>query len=35
LGYECKDEKGVYHDGHESPDIVEAQKKFLDDILKK
>jgi hypothetical protein len=30
LGYVCKDvNKGVYHDGHEHPDVVEAQKKFL------
>ena len=30
LGYVCKDvKKGVYHDGHECPDVVEARKKFL------
>jgi hypothetical protein len=30
LGYTCKDvKKGVYHDGHECPDIVEARTKFL------
>ena len=30
LGYVCKDvKKGVYHDGHERPDVVEARKKFL------
>ena len=31
LGYTCKDvKKGVYHDGNEHPDVVEAQKKFLE-----
>lgn len=35
LGYTCKDvKKGIYHDGHERPDVVEARKKFLDDMLK-
>ena len=30
LGYTCKDvKKGVYHDGHERPDVVEARTKFL------
>ena len=30
LGYVCKDvKKGVYHDGHERPDVVEARQKFL------
>ena len=30
LGYVCKDvKKGVYHDGHERPDVVEACEKFL------
>jgi hypothetical protein len=30
LGYTCKDvRKGMYHDGHEWPDVVDAQKKFL------
>ena len=30
LGYICKDvKKGVYHDGHERPDVVEARQKFL------
>jgi hypothetical protein len=35
LGYKCKEvSKGIYHDGHERPDVVEARKKFLDDILR-
>jgi hypothetical protein len=30
LGYTCKDvRKGMYHDGHERPDVVDARKKFL------
>lgn len=30
LGYQCKDvKKGVYFDGHERPDVVEARTKFL------
>jgi hypothetical protein len=30
LGYTCKDvQKGMYHDGHEWPDVVGARKKFL------
>jgi hypothetical protein len=30
LGYVCKDvRKGIYHDGHERPDVVEARQKFL------
>ena len=34
-GYKCKEvSKGIYHDGHERPNVVEAWKKFLDDILK-
>jgi len=33
LGYTCKDvKKGIYHDGHERPDVVEARKKFLEQI---
>jgi hypothetical protein len=33
LGYSCKDvKKGVYFDGHEQPDVVKAQKMFLDKI---
>jgi hypothetical protein len=33
LGYTCKDvKKGVYHDGHERPDVIEARKKFLDQM---
>jgi hypothetical protein len=35
LGYTCKDvKKGVYFDGHERPDVVEARKKFLAEIAK-
>ena len=35
LGYKCKEvSKGIYYDGHERPDVVEARKKFLNDILK-
>ena len=31
LGYVCKDiNKEVYHDGYECPDVVEAQKNFLE-----
>jgi hypothetical protein len=33
LGYVCKDvKKGVYHDGHEHSDVVEARKKFLEEM---
>ena len=33
LGYMCRDvKKGVYHDGHERPDVIEARKKFLDQM---
>jgi hypothetical protein len=33
LGYACKDvKKGVYHDGHERPDVIEARRKFLDQM---
>ena len=33
LGYVCKDiKKGVYHDGHECPDVVEARKRFLEEM---
>jgi hypothetical protein len=33
LGYTCKDvKKGVYHDGHERPDVIEARKRFLDQM---
>ena len=33
LGYTCKDvQKGFYHDGHEQPDVVDAQKKFLEQM---
>ena len=35
LGYSCKDvKKGVYFDGHECPDVIKAQKKFLAEIAK-
>jgi len=35
LGYSCVEvRKGLYHDGHEWPDVVEARKKFLDDLAK-
>jgi hypothetical protein len=31
LGYSCIEvRKGLYHDGHERPDVVIAWKKFLD-----
>jgi hypothetical protein len=30
LGYSCMEvRKGLYHDGHERPDVIEAQTKFL------
>jgi hypothetical protein len=33
LGYSCKDvKKGVYHGGHEHPDVIEAHKKYLEQI---
>jgi len=33
LGYSCKDvKKGVYHDGHKCPDVIEACKKYLQQI---
>lgn len=33
LGYTCKNvQKGVYHDGHERDDVVEARKIFLEKI---
>jgi hypothetical protein len=35
LGYICKDvKKGVYHGGHEHPDVVEAQKKIMEERKK-
>ena len=35
LGYVSKDVKtGVYLDGHEHPNVVAAQKKFLDELQK-
>lgn len=35
LGYSCVEvRKGLYHDGHERADVVEARKKFLDDMAK-
>ncbi|KAH7925369.1 hypothetical protein BV22DRAFT_1011364 [Leucogyrophana mollusca] len=31
LGYSCKEvRKGVYFDGHERPDVIEARNKFLE-----
>jgi len=31
LGYSCVEvKKGLYHDGHERPDVVESRQKFLD-----
>jgi len=31
LGYQCKDvRKGIYIDGHECPDMIETQTKFLE-----
>lgn len=34
LGYSCVEvQKGLYHDSHELPDVVEAQKKFLDQMV--
>jgi hypothetical protein len=33
LGYTCKDiKKGLYHDGHERPDVVQARTAFLEKI---
>jgi hypothetical protein len=33
LGYSCMEvRKGLYHGGHERPDIIEARKKFLDEM---
>ena len=33
LGYTCKDvQKGLYHEGHERPDVVDAQKNFLEQM---
>ena len=33
LGYECKDvKKGIYVDSHERSDVVENQKKFLEEM---
>ena len=33
LGDSCKDiKKGVYHDGHERPDVIEAHKQYLEQI---
>ena len=35
LGYSCVEvRKGLYHDGHERPDVVEARKKFLEEMAK-
>ncbi|KZT17922.1 hypothetical protein NEOLEDRAFT_1184810 [Neolentinus lepideus HHB14362 ss-1] len=34
LGYACRlAKKGLYHDGHERPDMVEAHKKFLEEMV--
>ena len=34
LGYSCvKVQKGLYHDGHERSDVVEAWKTFLDQMV--
>lgn len=31
LGFKlCRVQKGVYVDGHERPDVVEARKKFIE-----
>ena len=33
LGYSCvKVRKGLYHDGHEWPDVMEARKMFLEEM---
>ena len=33
LGYTCKDvKKGLYHDGHERPDVVVAREKYLEQM---
>jgi hypothetical protein len=33
LGYTCRDvKKGLYHDGHERPDVVTARQKFLEQM---
>jgi hypothetical protein len=35
LGYSCMEvRKGLYHDGHERPDVIKARKKFLDEMAK-
>lgn len=35
LGYLCKDiKKGIYHDGHECPDVVVYRKTFLEQMQK-
>jgi hypothetical protein len=35
LRYTCKDvKKGVYFDGHERPDVIEARKKFPTELTK-
>jgi len=35
LGYSYVEvRKSLYHDGHSWPDVVEAQKKFLDEMAK-
>ncbi|EGO18931.1 hypothetical protein SERLADRAFT_443479 [Serpula lacrymans var. lacrymans S7.9] len=33
LGYQCRDvKKGLYYDGHERPDVVEARTKYLEEM---
>ena len=33
LGYTFKDvKKGLYHDGHERPDVIVARKKYLEQM---
>ena len=33
LGYRCKEvKKGLYHDGHKQPDVIEARKRFLEKL---
>jgi hypothetical protein len=35
LGYSCMEvRKGLYHDGHERPDVVKARTKFLQEMAK-
>jgi hypothetical protein len=33
LSYTCKDvKKGLYHDGHEQPDVIAAREKYLEQM---